>query len=437
MTMRQVDFPYHDSTRALHLPEERLKAVLTSAIAETAPLPDPAGAVLEALRNPIGTPPLRELAKGKKRVLIVTSDHTRPVPSKLTLPVLTGEILLGEPRAEITILVATGLHRATTRDEQLEKFGREIVERFPIVVHDAFDAESCVPVCTLPSGADFEVNRLALETDLLITEGFIEPHFFAGYSGGRKSILPGICSYVTVVENHSAKAIAHPQSRGGVLEGNIIHEDMIYAAKQVDVAFTLNVALNAKKEIVGAFAGELDASHLEGTRFVDRLSRVPAVEGDVVFTSNGGLPLDQNLYQCPKAASTALECLRPGGVLVIVASCCDGLGGEHFAQLMTAGTPREIYDRILATPPRETIPEQWCAQTFAQILLEHPIVVVSDFLDPETVRAVNMIPARTPDEALELALGLTGPEAEVVAIPDGVSVIAVRETTKTGGASHG
>ena len=420
-----ISFPYHNCHLDLHLPRERVKAVLTSQIADYVSPKGEAELVQEALDHPIGSAPLRELVAGKKNILIVTSDHTRPVPSAITLPLLTQEILAGNPDADITILIATGLHRATTREEMVEKFGSYMVENFKIVNHNAFDADSCQSVCTLPSGASFEVNKLALETDFLITEGFVEPHFFAGYSGGRKSILPGICSYVTVVENHSAKAIAHPLSKAGVMGGNVINEDMVYAAEKVGVAFTLNVALNGQKKIIGAFAGHIDESHTKAWNFVDSLSRAEAVQGDIAITSMGGLPLDQNLYQCPKAISTALECVREGGVIIVVASCCDGLGGEHFGKLMTRGTPKEIYEYLLSIPPKETIPEQWCAQVFAQILQRNPIIVVSE-LEPEVVRSVNMIPAKTPDEALKLADAMVGPDSSVVAIPDGVSVIAIQ-----------
>ncbi|MDN5352903.1 MAG: lactate racemase, partial [Clostridiales bacterium] len=173
--------------------------------------------VLDALANPIGASRLCELAQGKKKVTLVTSDHTRAVPSKLTLPLLLAEIRKGSPDADITILIATGLHRATTKEEQRRMFGDNIVDNEKIAINDAFNPEQFVNLGTLPSGADCFVNRLAVDCDLLVTEGFIEPHFFAGFSGGRKSILPGICSQETVNENHSYKAIASPYSKAGIL----------------------------------------------------------------------------------------------------------------------------------------------------------------------------------------------------------------------------
>ena len=290
--------------------------------------------VSNALKNPIDSDPLHIIAKGKNKVLIVTSDHTRSVPSKITLPILLNEIRRGNPNADITILIATGLHRKTTEEEQRTMFGDVIVDNEKIVCHDATDKQSTDFVCILPSGSSFEVNRLVLETDLLITEGFVEPHFFAGFSGGRKSILPGVCSEVTIRENHSARAIADKNSRAGVLEGNIINEDMIYAAKKVDVKFTLNVALDGEKKIIAAFAGDIINSHKEACEFVSSLSLVQKVTGDIIITSNGGYPLDQNLYQSPKAMTTAQACAGEDGVIIMVASCCDGLGGVEFERML-------------------------------------------------------------------------------------------------------
>lgn len=258
----------------------------------------------DALEQPIGTPRLRDLAKGKQRVVLVTCDHTRAMPSKITLPILLEEIRAGNPDAEITILLATGLHRATTQEEQRRMFGDRIVEEETIAINDAFQPDAFVRMDALPSGAEFCVNRLAAECDLLVTKGFIEPHFFAGFSGGRKLILPGICSQETVNENHSFQAIANPRAATGVLEGNPIHQDMIAAARQVNVQFTFNVALNGEKQIIAAFGGELEQSHAAGVAFIREHSQCPPVEGDIVITSNGGYPLDQNLYQSPKAVST-------------------------------------------------------------------------------------------------------------------------------------
>lgn len=425
--MRTIPIPYYTSSLDLHIAEENLEAVITAKTEEYNPGKSEKELVEEALQNPIGTPRLRELAKGKKKVVLVTSDHTRAVPSKLTLPILLKEIREGNPDADITILIATGLHRPTTEAEQRRMFGDEIVDNEKIAINKAFEQDDFDFVCPLPSGAELWVNKLALDCDLLITEGFIEPHFFAGFSGGRKSILPGICNAATVNENHSYKAISSPYSTTGVLEHNPIHEDMIYAARKVNVQFILNVALNGEKKVVAAFAGDLEQAHAEGVKFVRELAQCPSITGDIVITSNGGYPLDQNLYQSPKAVATAEACCKDGGVIIMCASCFDGMGGTNFEKLIVKGTVDEIDAYLSKIPPKETIAEQWCAQIYSRILKKHKVILVTTYLDHDLVRKANLIPASSPDEALEMAYGMMGKDARVVVIPDGVSVLAVKE----------
>ncbi|NCB42729.1 MAG: nickel-dependent lactate racemase [Clostridia bacterium] len=426
--MITVPMPYYKDKLDVKVPKENFKALI---------MPKSIGTrsdtikrtqediVLEALRNPLGTPTLCALAKGKKRVTVVTSDHTRNMPSKITLPVLLQEIRKGNPAAEITILIGTGLHRMTTKEEQRAMFGDRIVNEEKIVVNDAFDEASFRDIELLPSGASCEVNRIALDTDLLVTEGFIEPHFFAGFSGGRKSILPGICSAKTINENHSYKAIAHPKAATGVLEENPIHEDMLAAAKAAKVAFILNVTLNQSKEISRAVAGDLEKAHAEGVKFLMQEAQCQKITADIVVTSNGGFPLDQNLYQTPKAIATAEKCAGEDGVIIMFASCSDGIGGEYFEEVMKWGSPWEIDERLSVIPAEQTIPEMWCAQIYARILKKHKVILVSDFLDQKTVEAVNLIYAKTGDEAMQEALKIKGNKAEVVVIPDGVSTLIV------------
>lgn len=422
-----IKIPYDRGTLDLHVAEQNLAAVITADLQCSRPEREGADYVEEALAHPTGTETLRELARGKKKVVVVTSDHTRAVPSKITLPLLLREVRKGNPEAEITILIATGLHRAPTEEEQRNMFGDEIVDRERIVSNDAFDPEQFEKVCDLPSGAEFYCHKLALDCDLLVTEGFIEPHFFAGFSGGRKSILPGICNAATVNENHSYRAISSPFSSTGVLKHNPIHEDMIVAARTVNVQFILNVALNAEKQIIAAFAGDLERAHEEGVAFIRSQSQRRAVTGDIVITSNGGYPLDQNLYQSPKAVATAEACAGEDGVIIMCCSCSDGIGGTNFQKLITMGAPERIDEYLAKIPPKETIPEQWCAQIYARILKKHRVILVTTCLDHGLVRAANMIPASSPDEALEIACGIKGKDARVVVIPDGVGVLAVKE----------
>lgn len=424
---RTIPIPYYTSTLDLHVEEENLKAVLTAKMHGFHAEKSQEQLVLDALEHPVGSPRLRTLAEGKRNIVIVTSDHTRAVPSKITLPLLLKEIRSGNPDADITILIATGLHRPTTEEEQRRMFGDEIVDHEKIAINNAFAPEQFVELCVLPSGAVFQVNRLAAECDLLVTEGFVEPHFFAGFSGGRKSILPGICSERTVNENHSYKAVSHPRSNSGMLKDNPIHADMLCAAKAVNVQFIFNVALDGEKKIVAAWAGDLEKAHEAGVAFIRQWSQCPVVTGDIVITSNGGYPLDQNLYQSPKAMATAEACAGEDGVIIMCCSCCDGMGGAHFGQLIQQGTPDEIDRYLSSIPPEKTIPEQWCTQVCVRVLRKHPVILVTTFLNHDEVRKANMIPASTPDEALEIAYRLKGEQASVVVIPDGVSVLTVKE----------
>lgn len=424
---RTIPIPYYTSTLNLHVDEENLKAVLTAKMHGFHAEKTQEQLVLDALEHPVGSPRLRELARDKQKIVIVTSDHTRAVPSRITLPLLLKEIRSGNPQADITILIATGLHRPTTEEEQRRMFGDNIVDHEKIAINNAFDPEQFVELCTLPSGAVFQVNELAAQCDLLVTEGFVEPHFFAGFSGGRKSILPGVCSERTVNENHSYKAVSHPRSNSGMLKDNPIHADMLCAAKAVNVQFIFNVALDGEKKIVAAWAGDLEKAHEAGVAFIRQWSQCPVVTGDIVVTSNGGYPLDQNLYQSPKAMATAEACAGEDGVIIMCCSCCDGMGGAHFGEILQRGTPDEIDRYLSEIPPQKTIPEQWCAQVCVRVLRKHQVILVTTFLDHDEVRRANMIPASTPDEALEIAYRLKGEHASVVVIPDGVSVLTVNE----------
>ena len=421
--MKTIPIPYHTGTVPLHLEEEQLAAIITARTHGFDPKMGETDIIEQALRNPIGSRPLHELAAGKRDIVLVTSDHTRAVPSRLTLPVLLREIRRGSPDARITILIATGLHRPTTVQEQRRMFGDDIVDRENIVVNDAFCPGDFVDMGRLPSGASFCVHRLAVQCDLLVAEGFIEPHFFAGFSGGRKSILPGICSAETVNENHSFHAIASPFAQSGVLNHNPVHEDMLEAARRVNLQFIFNVALSGDKKVIAAFAGHFEKAHAAGVEFVRSLAQCPRTEGDIVVTSNGGYPLDQNLYQSVKAVSTAAMCCREGGVIIMCCGCADGMGGDNFEKLMTMGTPREIEQYLSGIPPKESIPEQWNVQVYVRALEKHTVILVSDNLPPEKVKAANMVPAQTPDEALAMARGLVGDQARVVVIPDGVAVV--------------
>ena len=274
--------------------------------------------VEEAMASPMGTPTLAALAAGKKRCTIIISDHTRPVPSRDILPPMLAQLRQGNPEIQVTLLVATGFHRLTTTAELEAKLGKEIAGSEKIVVHDAFDPDSNVQIGVLPSGAPLVIDRTAVDTDLLIAEGFIEPHFFAGFSGGRKSILPGVCDKTTVLGNHCGAFIASPYARTGILEGNPLHRDMVAAAEMAKLAYIVNVVIDEDKKTVAAFAGDFRKAHEAGVAFLRQYCQVQAIPGDIVITSNGGAPLDQNIYQSVKGLTAAEASAKEGAVLNII-----------------------------------------------------------------------------------------------------------------------
>lgn len=424
--MKNIKLPYYKDLMELNISENNLKNILVSKAHEFKVEFGEKKLIKKALENPLSSKKLRDIAVGKDKVVLITSDHTRPLPSKITIPILLDEIRKGNKSADITILIATGLHRATTEEEMIDKFGREIVEKENIIVHDANQKNTMKYICKLPSGADLAINKIATEADLLVTEGFIEPHSFAGFSGGRKSILPGISSKETINENHSAKAVGHINSNTGILNGNPIHEDMVNAAKKVGVDFIFNVALNDNKKIIAAFAGDINKAHLAGCEFVKKISGLPKSESEIVITTNGGYPLDQNFYQSGKGIGTASDFIKKGGVIIMVSSCCDGIGGNHFKQFMLGDTVEELLKVIKNIPPKKTIEEQWAAQLLLDILSNHKIILVTTYLDHELIKEMNLIPASNVNEALTMAYEIMGDDASVTVIPDGVSIMAIK-----------
>jgi len=382
--------------------------------------------VRRALENPIGTPKLRDMAKGKEKVVIIASDHTRPVPSKIIMPLMLEEIRRGNPDADITILISTGCHRETTKEELVEKFGPEIVAKEKIHVHNCDDESMLVNIGVLPSGGLLIINKLAVEDDLLVSEGFIEPHFFAGFSGGRKSVLPGIASRATVMYNHNAEFINNEKARTGIIDGNPIHTDMLYAARAARLDFIVNVVINAKKEIIYAVAGDCDLAHRQGCDFLNSVCKVNRVPSDIVISTNGGYPLDQNIYQAVKGMTAAEATVNPGGVIIMVAKSNDGHGGEHFYKSFKEEKDVDrMMEAFLATPSEKTIPDQWQSQIFARVLKKARVIYVSDAPD-DMVSDLHMIPAHSVEEAIAKADEILGrKDSKITVIPDGVSVIVL------------
>jgi lactate racemase len=422
--MAEIKIPYGHEQLSLEVPPEQLRAVLvpTSQPVETNLTEQEI--VRLALAEPIDSPRLSDLAAKSHRVLLITSDHTRPLPSAITLPLFLEEIRRNNRTVQVKILVATGFHRLTRPEELINKFGKELCEKEDFIVHDSRDKNHLVFKGKLPSGGDLWLNDLVDWADLVVAEGFIEPHFFAGFSGGRKSILPGIAGTETVMANHCAAFIASHHARTGNLKNNPIHRDMLFASEKAGLAFILNVALDADKKIIRAFAGHPDKAHRHGCDFVGRRATVRRELADIVITSNGGYPLDQNIYQSVKGMTAAESCVREGGVIIIAAACEDGHGGEAFYHWFAeAKTPQEVTDKISCIAQQDTLPDQWEAQILARVLNKCSVILVSNQCSPEIVRSMLLLQAPDIKTALSMARDRVGKQAGIVVIPDGVSVI--------------
>ena len=422
--MLEIRFPYGKGTLKYDFENENLLGIMTSSIEDYRPELEGRALVRKAMDEPIGSKKLSELAVGKKKVVIIASDHTRPVPSKVIIPDRLSDIRKGNPDAEITILIATGCHRGTTKDELVSKFGEEIVKNENIYIHDCDDREMLVNIGTLPSGAPCEINKIAYEADLLVAEGFIEPHLFAGFSGGRKSILPGVASRETVMGNHCSEFIAHEKARTGILEGNPVHEDMLWAAQTARLAFIVNVVLNAEKKPIFAVSGDTVLAHKAGTDFLSKYCGVKAQPADIAITTNGGYPLDQNTYQAAKGMTAGEATVKEGGVVIMLSESEDGTGGDHFFKVLAdSKTVDEAMDKVLARGRNQTVPDQWQAQIILRVLQKARVIYVSK-IDDETVEKMHMIPAHSLEEAMAKAKALVGVEnPSVVAIPDGIAVM--------------
>lgn len=422
--MAKVKIPYSTTFVEAEIPDKNLLAVLESKAHHYVSDVSETKLVERALDNPIGSRSLEELVENKKNMVLITSDHTRPVPSKITLPIVLRRIREVNPKIDITILIATGFHRATTKEEMISKFGEEIVNNEKIVNHVSWDKHDMEYVGILPSGGELWLNKLVMETELLISEGFIEPHFFAGFSGGRKSVLPGVAGKDTVLANHCSEFIASPNARTGILTDNPIHKDMIFASEQANLAFILNVVIDADKKIINAVAGHPKKAHEKGCEFVTELAVVQSTPADIVVTSNGGYPLDQNIYQTVKGMTAAEASCAEGAVIIILSACNDGHGGEAFFKYMAdASCPEEVTKMVLEIPRDKTLPDQWEFQILARILEKHTVFIVTDQCDKEMIEAMHIRHATTFEEALQKAFEIKGENATVTAIPDGVSVI--------------
>ena len=415
---------YNATKVPIEIDDRNVVGTLVSRVEEFRPEESQQDLVEASLDHPMGSPRLEVIVRGKKKIVIISSDHTRPVPSKIITPILLRRIREGQPDADIKILAATGFHRRSTRQELIDKYGQEIVDGEQIVMHVATDDAAMVKIGTLPSGGECIVNRTAAEADLLLAEGFIEPHLFAGFSGGRKSVLPGISSYKTIMANHCSEFINSPKTRPGILQDNPIHADMLYAAKTAGLRFIVNVILNGEREIIASFSGDLEKAHAKGCDFLTSLASVSRLQSDITIVTNGGYPLDQNIYQAVKGLTSAEATNKQGGIIIMLAGLSDGTGGKGFYNnLAQCGTPQEFLERVSHVGRNQTVADQWESQVLARILSRHRVILVSDLIQPELVTGMHMEHARSMDEALRRAYQLEGRDAKVAVIPDGLAVI--------------
>lgn len=375
-------------------------------------------AVLAALREPVGTKPLREMAKASDTVAIVISDLTRPTPNHKLVPWLLEE--LGHiPRDNFVIINGLGSHRANTREELVLMLGQEIVDTVRIENHDAFDDSKLIRVGRNTYGSDVYLNKTYVQSTFKIATGFIEPHFFAGFSGGPKGIQPGVSGIKTILDFHNARMIGHPNSTWGVIEGNILQDAATQNCLMAKPDFMLNVTLNGDKEITNVFAGDVIAAHRIGCEFVKE-SAMYAVdrEFDIVITTNSGYPLDQNLYQTVKGMSAAAQIVRQGGAIVSASECSDGVPnhGNYAKILQMRRTPQELLDMI--NDPSFSMFDQWQVQVQAIVQLKADCYLYST-LDHETVRQAKFNPIDNIEEALAGLLAKYGPSPRVAVLPLG------------------
>lgn len=401
--------------------------ILTSRF--TPGLPDEPAALRAALRAPIGSLPLAAKVKRGDKVVICHSDITRATPNDRIMPVLVAELeAAGIRRDDITLLNALGTHRPQTPAELRAMLGDQIVDNYRCLQHNAFDDANLVALGTTSFGNPVRVNRLLVEADVKILTGFIEPHFFAGFSGGPKGVLPALAGQESVLTNHGRAMIAHPKATWGVNTGNPIWEEMREVALMANPTFLLNVTLNVQKQITGVFAGDLWAAHTAGTTFVRQSAMVPvAAPYDIVITTNSGYPLDQNLYQCVKGMSAAKQIVRKGGSIIIAGACQDGLPdhGRYAALLAEGGSPQGVLDLIAR--PGFSEQDQWQVQTQALIQLHADVYVYSDGLSETQIERALFKPCHNIEATVACLLEKYGANARICALPEGPQTIAYLE----------
>ncbi len=411
----KVQLAYGNGHLAVELPDARTTVIEPS---HTPGLTDERGGVRRALENPIAARPLREWIKPGDRVCVVFTDLTRATPNERLIPWLL-EYLAGVPRENVTLLNALGTHRPNTTEELERMLTPGVVRQYRVLNHEAENPDALMSLGKTRDGTPALLNRHLVEASVRIVTGFIEPHFFAGFSGGPKGIMPGAAGLKSVMSNHGAKNIGDPNSTFGLTRGNPIWEEMLDIALRPGPSFLLNVALNEQRQITGVFAGDLIAAHKAGCEFV-RQSAMQKFTApfDIVVTTNSGYPLDLNLYQGIKGVSAGARVLKPGGTLILACECRDGVpaGSSYDRILRGAASPEEILSRLANSAT--VLPDQWQAQIQALIQRQARVLVYSSLSD-EAVRAAHLIPCPDIGATVEKLLRNHGDGARVAVLPQG------------------
>ncbi|MDX1416191.1 MAG: nickel-dependent lactate racemase [Candidatus Promineifilaceae bacterium] len=420
--MKTIELAYGRSGLTIIVPDEA--DVITSKFYPG--LEDEAGAILRALREPAGTTALREQVRPGDAVVIVHSDLTRATPNARILPVILEELeSAGVRRQDITLINGLGTHRPQTAGEMRRLLGDFIVDNYRCLQHDAFNDELLVPLGTTALGNPVRINKHFLEADMRILTGFIEPHFFAGFSGGPKGVLPALAGFESVLSNHGWEMIGHPGASWGICEGNPIWEEMREVALKAEPTFLLNVALNSRHEITAVFAGDILEAHRAGREFVRRQSMAEiSAPYDIVISSNSGYPLDQSLYQSVKGMSAAARAVREGGTIIMAAACEDGLPdhGLYAALLAQANSPAEVL--TLIEDAAQAQHDQWQVQIQAQVQLKADVYVYSDGLSSEQIRRALFKPCSDIEATLQALQDQYGHGARLCVMPEGPQTVA-------------
>lgn len=424
----KVNLLYGKSEMTIEFPDDRTTVIKPK---PSDNLPNEKVAVSQALRIPIDSPPLRELVDKNDSVAIVFSDITRPMPNDRVLPVLLDE--LSHLRDEQIVLInALGTHRTNTPSELADLLGPEIVKRYRIVQHDCYDSSNLVYLGKSSTGNEIWINRTYMESTVRILTGFIEPHLFAGFSGGPKAVLPGIAGAKTIFSNHGPDMIGDPRSGFARTKGNPIWEEMLEVATLTNPTFLLNVTLTEDRRITGVFAGELSQAHEKGVEFLKRTAMIP-VDGlfDIVISTAGGYPLDINMYQSVKGIAAASSIVRDGGSILLVSECIEGLPdyGEYGDIMHEADTPEDLL--AMVHRPGHLIQDQWDAQILAQICQRINLYIYSEGLTDEEIKQVFGIPCTDVGRTVVALLKEYGPRSRVAVLPAGALAVPYIQGAKT------